>query len=565
MKKILKTSLLLLAALPLTATYAQNQKDSTLNRTVVVENEYNPHLSGASKINVLPKVDEPAVAKKDVTYATDLRPVSAWTYDNMSPINREWTADPAKRGYLRAGYGTLGNVDVKAGYVADISKKDRLKVNLSLDGWNGTLDNRYVEDWNSRFYRTDIGLDYSHDFSKVRLDVGGSFGSQVFNYMTTPEWEGTDKQHYTLGDFHIGFSSNDPSRSVQYRTQAAMKVFDIKYPLSTWEDRRDDGGKELLFQGIGEVWKRISDNSRFGAQVDWNTLVYSGKIILDTYTLFGLNPYYSLANEKVRLRIGAHLDFNADPSVLDGGDKEESSFHIAPDVKLEYVFAKDYVFYLQAIGGKQINDLRRLNALSPYWDMSAPLALTYVPLDASIGLKASPADGVWFNLFGGYRICEADLSAALSRQNGVYYTSFVQDKTKTAYFGAELKYEYKDVFKASLNGTYYNWKTDYQPEWAFLLSKPELELNFFAEYKVFDPLRVNVGYEFAKRPSAEVDGGMNRNLENINNLSVGATYNLLKDVSLYARINNLLNSEYYLASGYPAQQLSVLAGVAVQF
>ncbi len=574
MKKTLKTSLLLLAALPLTAIYAQNQKDSTLNRTVVVENEYNPHLSGASKINVLPKVDEPSVEKKGVTYATDLRPVTAWTYDNMSPISREWAANPAKRGYLRAGYGMLNNVDVKAGYIADFGKRDRLKVNLSLDGWNGTIDNRYLKDWNSRFYRTDIGLDYSHDFSKVRLDVGGSFGSQVFNYMLNEGYSpvnkafdgvASDKQHFTLGDFHIGFSSNDPSRSVQYRALATAKVFDIKYPLGTWEDRREDGGKELHFQGIGEVWKQMGDNSRIGAQVDWNTLAYSGKIIQDTYTLFGLNPYYSLANENVRLRIGAHLDFNANPSVLDEGDKEESSFHIAPDVKLEYVFAKDYVFYLQATGGKQINDLRRLNTLSPYWDMSTPLALTYVPLDVSIGLKASPADGVWFNLFGGYRICEEDLSAALSYRDGACYTSFAQGKTKTTYAGAELKYEYKDIFNISLNGTYYNWKTDYQPEWAFLLSKPELELNFLAEYKVLEPLKVNVGYEFAKRPSADVDGGMNRNLENINNLSVGASYTLLKDFSVYARINNLLNSEYYLASGYPAQPLSVLAGVAVQF
>ena len=44
----------MLAFLPLSAAYAQ--QDSTLNRTVVVENEYNPHIMDASKINVLPKV-----------------------------------------------------------------------------------------------------------------------------------------------------------------------------------------------------------------------------------------------------------------------------------------------------------------------------------------------------------------------------------------------------------------------------------------------------------------------------------------------------------------------------
>ena len=44
--------------LPLSTVYAQ--QDSTLNRTVVVENEYNPTVMDASKINVLPRVEEPA-------------------------------------------------------------------------------------------------------------------------------------------------------------------------------------------------------------------------------------------------------------------------------------------------------------------------------------------------------------------------------------------------------------------------------------------------------------------------------------------------------------------------
>ena len=42
---------------------AQNTqpKDTTMNRTVVVEQEYNPDILDASKVNVLPKVEEPTV------------------------------------------------------------------------------------------------------------------------------------------------------------------------------------------------------------------------------------------------------------------------------------------------------------------------------------------------------------------------------------------------------------------------------------------------------------------------------------------------------------------------
>ena len=41
-------------------------KDTTMTRTVVVEQEYNPDIMDASKVNVLPKVEEPTVSKKEV-------------------------------------------------------------------------------------------------------------------------------------------------------------------------------------------------------------------------------------------------------------------------------------------------------------------------------------------------------------------------------------------------------------------------------------------------------------------------------------------------------------------
>lgn len=63
-----------LVALPLGAQAQQQAKDSTMNRTVVVEQEYNPDIMDASKVNVLPKVEPPAVSKKEVEYDATLMP-----------------------------------------------------------------------------------------------------------------------------------------------------------------------------------------------------------------------------------------------------------------------------------------------------------------------------------------------------------------------------------------------------------------------------------------------------------------------------------------------------------
>ena len=61
--------------LPLIGAFAQ--QDTTVNRTVIVENEYNPTVMDASKINVMPQMNETKATKKNINYATSLRQVSA--------------------------------------------------------------------------------------------------------------------------------------------------------------------------------------------------------------------------------------------------------------------------------------------------------------------------------------------------------------------------------------------------------------------------------------------------------------------------------------------------------
>lgn len=80
------------ALLPMLPAAAQQQaKDSTLNRTVVVENQYNPEVMDAFKVNVLPQIEEPAVAKQHIDYAESQRPLTTWAVAPMGPITRSLT------------------------------------------------------------------------------------------------------------------------------------------------------------------------------------------------------------------------------------------------------------------------------------------------------------------------------------------------------------------------------------------------------------------------------------------------------------------------------------------
>ena len=238
----------------------------------------------------------------------------------------------------------------------------------------------------------------------------------------------------------------------------------------------------------------------------------------------------------------------------------DDGVNFSPDVNVEYVFSDSYVFYAKADGGRENKSLMELTDITPYWTLSHPyLQPTYVSLDAALGLKASPANGWWFNLSGGYQIREDDLFWMLGNA-GSSYVSFFQGKSNVFYGNAELKYDYKDLFDLTLKATYYNWDSkssdEYEQKWVLAL-KPELEINAEVGFKPMQGLRVKAGYEYVKRCEDVYDP--------ISNLYAGADYALLKNLSIFAQVNNLLNKEYVRYDAYPAQKLNFLAGLSLQF
>ncbi len=156
---------------------AQTQaKDTTLSRTVVVEQEYNPDIIDASKVNVLPKVMPPTVSKKTVEYDATLAPAGNIPATTMEAYTGAESQDKAKRGYARLGYGNYGNLDTRANYLFILPNSDKLNLNFHMNGMDGKLDLPDSKDkWDARFYRTHAGMDYVHAFRKMDLNVTGNF------------------------------------------------------------------------------------------------------------------------------------------------------------------------------------------------------------------------------------------------------------------------------------------------------------------------------------------------------------------------------------------------------
>lgn len=537
-----------LTALPVNIQAQKTQpKDSTMNRTVVVEQEYNPDIMDASKVNVLPKVEEPAVSKKNVEYATTLFPATTIPNGLMQAYTGKEVQTNSKPGYARAGYGNYGNLDLKANYLFRLSQRDKLNVNFGMDGMSGDLDMPYIDSptWDAFYYRTRASVDYTHQFNKLDLNVAGNFGHSNFNYIP----ESSNKQKFTSGDIHAGVKSTDETLPLQFNVETNLMLYNRQHDYLL-----ENSLQETMARTLANVTGVINDEQQVSIALSLNNIFYNGDNF-ENYTAVGLNPYYELNNDSWKLHLGANVD------MAFGFGK---GFRVSPDITAQYVFSDSYVLYAKATGGKQFNDFRRLERLCPYGNLppiyensvdDKQLEDTYEQINAALGFKASPFPGVWFNLYAGYQNLKDDVFYSYKYD---WNLIFNQTNSNNTYASAEIKYDYKDIISLSASGTYRNWKADLP---AALLIKPVGELKFNANIHPIPALTLNLGYEYISREKVEEYNRMSA----ISNLYLGVGYKLFKGISIYARANNLMNKDYQYYLGYPTEGLNFLGGLSFQF
>lgn len=522
---------------------AQEQaKDTTVNRTVVVEQEYAPDINDATKINVVPQVTPPTVSKKAVEYDARMVPAAQIPATTMQAYTGQETQPKAAPGYVRLGYGNYGNLDAQANYLFSLSSRDRLNLNFGMDGMNGSLNLPGENgEWDAFYYRTRAAIDYLHAFNKVDLNVAGRFGLSNFNLL--PALPG-NKQKFTSGDFHVGVRSTDEEMPFRFSAETNLMLYQRQHDLPY------DDLQETLIRTKAEVTGDISDGQSISVALAMDNVLYQ-HTDFENYTSLDMNPYYLLQNDDWTLRLGAHVD------LAFGFGK---TFRAAPDVYAQYNFADSYLLYVQAKGGKQQNDFRRLETICPYGQLASQADATYEQLNAALGFKASPVTGLWMNIYGGYQNLKNDLVQGFGDDALLLYGQ----NTSNVYFGAEVSYSYKDIFAIAASGTYRNWDTKKDETnpyaEAALLFKPALEADLHVDIRPVSPFLLKLGYQHIARQ--EVEG---QTIDAVSNLYAGLEYKLFKGISIYARANNLLNQKYQYYLGYPAEGINFVGGVSFCF
>ena len=575
MKKYRKQILICAGLVTLTNVAAQQQQknDSTVNRTVVVENQYNPEVMDAFKVNVLPKIEEPAVAKTQIDYASAIHPLGSFPVTHMDAMERELSPEKAKRGYVRLAHGNRNNTDLKGAYLWNITDRDVLDVMATFHGYSGNIDAgydfdrvtdiptlNYDKEWKHRFFRTGASLKYTHDFDKVSMYVGGDFASQVFSYMPNlfesflqseekTEAPSFGHQLFMSGGGYVGVSSVKDALPVEFAFQTGYKMFNRKHGIYI-----PGGISESVVNTKGYISAGIDDRQDIGVTFGMDNVFYDKSF--SSYSLIKLRPYYSVKTESVSFTAGMNVDFQISN---DGGLK------LSPDVKFDYTFADNYLLYVHVTGNTRLNDFGTINGFSPFWVQSpiynSPLQLntTYTPYDAKIGLKASPFTGFGLGIYGGYRETRNELFSMPYSDEGGIYNRIAQAKARVAYAGLSVDYSFRDILDFGLNGNFYSW--DVQKEMEKLLwLKLLYSIGFNARAKVFKGFHATAEYTYEGRKKT-----LGIKADAVNELNIGAEYLFNDRVNVFLKLNNLLNKNYVTESGYPVQGFNVMAGVSLNF
>jgi hypothetical protein len=539
-KDILLTFFVCMLTMPAAA------QDELNSRSMTVEGTYNPQVTEASKITPVPEKNSIRTNSGSVTYITEGKEYNRFS---RKPMNTFSSADSASElrkyyGTVKLGYGLRNNIDGLVDFNWNPTEKDKLSINGSLYGWNTEMKN----EWRSKLYSTYWKADYSHIFDNIILNVNGAFGREAFNYMPG----------YLMNPDSIIDLDMDITKGSLVTEIRSVKGDDLDFDMKIgWYGlKRGDininnteKNKENILRIEGAASIPYSDG-RLGVKYRQKSAFYNwnGLSEFKNFTTISLSPYWRWSDEEMEFNIGVNFDVR---------NRVGSRLMASPDLWFKYKPNTDVTLYGQLKGGIQDNEVRRLNALSPYWSENSQIRDGYTFADLSVGIKYVASASVQMYMGGGLKYSKDELFQVMSNDYVVTSRIF-QDKASLLYLNMGSDMSFSGKYDLSLDILLADWNTkDLNTS---LILKPWFDMNFNARANIYGPLDANLKYNvsiFEKRNGFR--------LPMVNNLSIGFDYDLKDNVSLFADFCNVLDQSYYYYAGYRALKFSFMLGASISF
>lgn len=542
-----------------------------LSKEITIEKEIVPEKRVVTRMAALSSVTLPAVTQKRLTFSEyrqrdGVTPQLAFL--EPAAYADSLTVKPY-RGYVDLGYFPVYNTALSAGYSIVDTERTRLGVWTQYNGkiYDGNLIEEPFADVIMRSHQVEAGIDFAQRVggqSLLSIDADYHYGRFNTPYYSN---EQVDRYYQSVNqvDAQIGWSSK--AGKVKYAANVgyghfgyahaavADMVADVQLLGAVRENSWTVNGyadyiiNECSDLGIDVDASMVdySRNSTFAA--DENGVLAMREAAEPDYGIIALSPHLDYNIGIFAARLGARIDV-----CVNSG----RALYIAPDVKVDWLPFSWLAVYGHLGGGQQMNKLGELYDLSQHTAPMMAYGRSSVPFTTDAGVMFGPWRGASIEIYGKYAIANDWLMPSLV--DGIAHFAAVDIDGWV--IGAQAQYNYRDIVKVkagyeiapqNCGDAYYLWR-----------DRACNVLNASLTVTPISALDIEVGYE--RRDGRKLMSLTETyDLKTADNLMLGAKYRFNDRLNVWARMDNMLNTRYYMISGLPAQGFTGLIGVGYKF
>ena len=567
------------------------QTDTTINKNVVVVREYNPTISDANKINLVPEIQKPEIKTPTFSYSFFTHPLQT-NFEIIPLTPASLSAEPNRdydQNYITLGGGNYTSLFGELFYNAFHSDKHSLSFLASNRSSFGKVKLQDGSKNDATFVKNNLLLSYKHQFWGTYLKANIGFSNHNYRYYgyQTINMD-TSMTYYALNDTnHIAINNSDiPStKNPGYASFKANFVFatnpsiydETAYNAELYYDHfytRMDLKEDVIgLKGFFE--KPVGDNLAGGAlhilYGTYNvpdTALYKG---FNNFTFIDFSPYFKMNRNTWNLKLGINAFFNI--------QKDNTDYRVTPDIDFNFnLIEKLFTAHLMASGNYQLNDYRNSIQMNPYMTPELNVMPMQIPLSLEAGLTGQLTPKIVFN---------GSVNFSIVKDNPFYINEFYIDDTaqvhSVAYSNqfvatyddmnvltvkAALDYAGNDRYSFGVSGAYYNYALD-NLEYAWNL--PDYEIKVYGSFVPYRNINVHVDFTTISKRDALIQDAIGSGvtdrteLKAVYDLSFSGEYQYNNRLSASLNLNNVLSSNYYRWNGYPSFGFNLLAGVKYKF
>ena len=573
------------------ATFAQ---DTTFNRVVTVERDYQPEIEQAQMIHVTPSTLQVEVDPNPVVYSTYSTPLSIGM--NLHPLQAaelQFTAPSQLNGIIDAA---VGHRNTHLNFAYQLQEKKNWSIDLFAKH-----DAYWGKDSQSK---SAVGIDVCRKFSNLDFFANASGNVMHWDYYKTMMDEDYGLVHIDLGNSilwdanaNVGIKSTG-NNAFQYRIQTGYSAVGQMFLA-----------EHMVNTHIDAAWTNNTHTVGVKAYVKNNFFIEtSGDLTVDdeyyspsskhSRHAIRVEPFYAYSHKNFHLHAGVNIDMNID-SFMDGENwlskTDNLGFAPSPNVQVSWHSNNNLLHvYANATGryGTATMDEKHMYNPYTYSIYETNYIAPYTPIDATVGIKLRPIKTMLLDIYGGYALRLSDYATYVdvdATNTAFNFISTTYSIGKQSYeqckIGANLHYHYRDILEINVGGNYYFYhqrpissvesnnelynqiaKSNKYSGWiTTAFDRPNWDAYARIEAHIDSKWSIYSDNYFAGSRQAIILPYTSATIRPTISLNIGGQYAINRWLSVYAEVNDYLNRKDEIFYGFKSQGIHFLVGAKYKF